>query len=147
MTAAKYVVPGVPAGAMPSAFMPTWTKYAASGAVEYKHAVDGNPGTMGIPAPTRDTVPSPDLGDIAQMGLSRSSDAPNMFFPTKYFEQSLDGNGTMGPVTPVRIYSDNLMPVPAVDPRGIPARLSRPVNQRGRRGIGQPRALPQWNSF
>jgi hypothetical protein len=147
MTAAKYVVPGVPAGAMPSAFMPTWTKYAASGAVEYKHAVDGNPGTMGIPAPTRNTVPSPDLGDIAQMGLSRSSDAPGMFFPQQYFEQSLDGNGTMGPVTPVRIYSDNLMPVPAVDPRGIPARLSRPVNQRGRRGIGQPRALPQWNSF
>jgi hypothetical protein len=144
---AEYVVPGVPAGAMASAFMPHWNKYAASGAVEYKHAVDGSPGTMGIPAPTRDTVPSPDLGDIAQMGLSRSSDAPGMFFPQKYFEQSLNGNGTMGPVTPVRIYSDNLMPVPAVDPRGIPARLSRPVNQRGRRGIGQPRALPQWNSF
>jgi hypothetical protein len=124
--------------------MPHWNKYAASGAVEYKHAVDGNPGTLAIPAPTTNTQMSPDKGDLILAGPARSSDAPDVWYPSKYFEQSLDGNGTMGPVTPVRIYSDNLMPVPAKDPRGVPARLSRPVNQRGSRQIVSPRSLPGW---
>jgi hypothetical protein len=144
--AVKYVVPGVPAGARASAFMPHWNKYAASGAQQYKAAVDGNPGTLAVPAPTSNTQISPDPGDKAQMGTARSSDAPDVWYPTKYFEQSLDGNGTMGPVTPVRIYTDNLLPVPAVDPRGVSARLSRPVNQRGQRQVTMPRALPTWGT-
>ncbi|HMD24758.1 MAG TPA: hypothetical protein VKH61_11700 [Streptosporangiaceae bacterium] len=138
----KYVVPGVPLGAQPSAFMPHWNKYAASGAQQYKRHLHGQPGTMAIPAPTQNTVPSPDLGDIAQMGLSRSSNAPDVFYPSQYYQQDL--YGAPGPVTPVRIYSDNLMPVPAKDPRGVSARLSRPVNQRGRSQIRMPRALPSW---
>jgi hypothetical protein len=140
----SYYLPGVPPGASLSAFMPGTDRYAASGAQQYKHAVSGQPGTRAIPAPTVDTYPSPDLGDLAQAGSARSTDAPDVWYPSKYFEQSLDGNGTMGPVTPVRIYSDNLMPVPAVDPRGIPARLAKPINQRGQRQIRQPSANPRW---
>jgi hypothetical protein len=142
----KYILPGLPPGAQLSAFMPHAAKYAASGAQMYKHAVSGQPGTQGIPAPTTNTVPSPDAGDMVLMGTARSSDAPDTWYPQKWFERSLNGDGTMGPVTPVRIYSDNLMPVPAVDPRGRPARLSRPVLQRGQQGITQPAAMPRWAS-
>jgi hypothetical protein len=124
--------------------MPHWNRLAASGATQYKGAVDGQPGTHGIPAPTRDTVPSPDIGDLALAGTSRSSDAPDMIYPGQYFEGSLDGDGTMGFVTPVRIYSDNLMPVPAQDPRGRPARLAKRVRNAGQFQVAQPRALPSW---
>jgi hypothetical protein len=140
----KYVVPGVPAGAQPSAFMPHWNRYAASGAQQYKIGLSGNPGTLAVPAPTRNTQMSPDPGDKAQMGTARSSDAPDVWFPQVYYQPTL--MAAPGPVTPVRIYSDNLMPVPAVDPRGIPARLSRPVNQRGQQQISQIRAMPVWGS-
>jgi hypothetical protein len=140
----SYYLPGVPAGASLSAFMPRADKYAASGAQQYKHAVTGQPGTQAIPAPTGDTVPSPDLGDLALAGTSRSSDSPDVWYPQKWYERSLDGDGTMGPVTPVRIYSDNLMPVPAVDPRGRGALLAKPIVQRGGRQLRQPSAMPRW---
>jgi hypothetical protein len=140
----RYVVPGVPAGAQPSAFLPHWNKYAASGAQRYKRFVVGQPGTMAIPAPTSNTQISPDAGDKAQMGTARSSDAPDVWYPTIYYQPNL--YAAPGPVNPVSIYSDNIMPVPAVDPRGVSARLSRPVQQRGRRQIPMPRALPRWGS-
>jgi hypothetical protein len=140
----KYTVTGVPAGAQLSAFLPHWDRYAASGAVQYKHTVTGQPGTMGIPAPTTNTQLHPDPGDIAQMGGARSSDAPDVWYPNQYYERSLNGGGTMGPVTPVAIYSTNLMPVPATDARGRPALLAKPIPQRGRTQIGQPRVIPTW---
>jgi hypothetical protein len=140
----KFIVPGVPQGAQPSAFAPHFNRQAGGGAQMYKGAVTGQPGTMGIPAPTRDTVPSPDAGDAITMGTARSMDAPDTWYPQKYFERSLNGDGTMGPVTPVAIYSDNLMPVPAVDPRGRPARLAKRTRNAGQTAVGMPRALPQW---
>jgi hypothetical protein len=124
--------------------MPHWNKYAASGAQQYKIGLQGSPGTTAIPAPTTNTQISPDAGDKAQAGTARSTDAPDVWYPTKYYQDSL--KGAPGPVTPVRIYSDNLMPVPAKDPRGVSARLSRPVNQRGQRQVKMPRAMPSWNS-
>ena len=141
----RFVVPGVPPGAQPSAFAPHLNRLAGSGAQMYKGAVEGQPGTLGIPAPTKDTAPSPDLGDLAMGGYHRSSDAPDVWYPNQYYERSLDGDGTQGPITPVRVYSDNLMPVPAVDPRGTPATLSVPVIIRGQRQIVQPAAQPRWS--
>jgi hypothetical protein len=140
----KYYVPGLPAGAAASAFLPHWDRYAASGAVQFKATVVGHPGTLAIPAPTGDTAPQGNLGDLALAGTSRSVNSPDVWYPSKYYDSSLNGGGAMGPVTPVRIYSDNLMPVPARDPRGKPARLSKPINQRGQRQIGMPRVIPKW---
>lgn len=143
----KFVLPGVPAGAQPSAFMPHFNRLAASGAQQYKGAVTGQPGTQRIAAPTIDTVPAPDIGDLAQAGVSRSVDAPQAWYPQKWFERSLDGDGSLGPVVPVMLWSSNLMPVPAADPRGKPARLQRPRRSgRGQASVGQPRTLPQWVS-
>jgi hypothetical protein len=142
----KYVLPGVPQGAQLSAFMPHWNRYAASGAVAYKADVVGNPGTLAISAPTRDTVPSPDVGDQVLTGTARSTDAPQFWWPQIWYSRTLDGGGTLGPVTPVRIYSDNLMPVPAQDPRGRPARLAKTRRRGGQTAVSAPRAMPTWGS-
>ena len=136
-----YYLPGVPPGASLSAFMPHAAKSAASSAVSYKGTVTGHPGTAAIPAPTRDTVtPGGAVGQF-NMGTARSTDAPDTWYPAQYYERELKSGY---PVTPVRIFSDNLMPVPAVDPRGRPARLARPIVQRGGAQLGQPPALPSW---
>ena len=124
------------------ALVPHFNRHAGSGAQQYKSAVTGQPGTLAIPV--HPVVPSPDAGDKALMGLSRSSDAPDVFYPNQYYERSLDGDGVMGPVVPVSVYSDNLMPVPAADPRGIPATRSALINQRGQAQIQAFPQLPRW---
>jgi hypothetical protein len=145
----RYIVQG-PAGSdwpvgQPghTALTPQYVRYAASGAQEYKGTVTGQPGTQAIPV--QPVVPSPDPGDIAAMGLSRSSDAPNVFYPNQYFNRApireLPGAGM-----PVSVYSDNLMPVPAVDPRGIPSTQYMPINQRGAVQIQTRPNLPKWAS-
>jgi len=137
-----YYLPGVPPGASLSAFMPRLDRAAGSGAQQFKQAVTGQPGTMAIAAPTKDTVPSPDLGDLAQAGSARSSDSPDLWYPQLWYQRYLTERPGAG--MPIRVYSDNLMPVPAVDPRGRGALLAKPINQRGRRQIGWRRALPSW---
>ena len=140
----KYVTTGIPQGAQLSAFLPNWVRLGGSGAVQYKQALTGAPGTRSIPAPTRDTVPSPDLGDLAQMGTARSSDAPDSWNPQLYYQTRLTERPGAG--QPIRVYSDNLLPVPAVDGRlrGRSAVLARPVQQRGQQQISMPRAIPSW---
>lgn len=130
-----YTVPGWPtAVAGHAAVTPNMTRMAASGAMQYKDGVTGQPGTQRIPT-GKPPVPSPDAGDIAQMGLSRSSDAPgNWFLPNLYYARP-ERSFWPGAGMPVSTRSDNLMPVPATDPRGIPARLATPINQRGSRQI------------
>ena len=45
---------------------------------------------------------------------------------------------------PISYQSDNLMPVPATDPRGVAAPLAIPLKLRGKRQIGQPATLVVW---
>lgn len=127
----RYQVPGWPTAQLGhSAVTPALVRMAASGATAYKRRLVGQPGTQAIPvAPT---VPSPDQGDMAMMGTSRSSDAPNVFYPNLYFVNGADEYPGAG--MPISVYSDNLMPVPAVDPRGIPSTQFKPVNNGRRRG-------------
>jgi hypothetical protein len=151
MAIPRYVVQG-PAGsdwpaAQPghTALTPGFTRPAGSGAQAYKQQVSGQPGTQAIPVTPLDKVPSPDSGDIALMGLSRSSDAPNVFYPNQYYVRSPISERP-GAGMPVSVYSDNLMPVPAVDPRGIPSTQFMPVNQRGQVQIQTRPQLPKWAS-
>jgi hypothetical protein len=139
----RYTVPGWPA-TQPghTAITPNLTRMAASGAQQYKDGLTGQPGTQAIPV--HPVIPSPDIGDTAQSGRSRSGDAPNHFFPNLYYARPQRGYWP-GAGMPVSLVSDNLMPVPAVDPRGIPARLSMPIVQRGRKQIVQPQAQPRWD--
>jgi hypothetical protein len=141
----RYTVPGWPSSVQGhSAVTPHMNRYAGSGAQEYKREVTGKPGTQ--PIPVSPQIPSPDIGDLAQAGLSRSSDAPNYFLPNLYWTRP-DREFWPGAGMPVALISDNLMPVPAVDPRGIPAVLARRVTRRGRKQIAQPAAQPVWASW
>lgn len=133
----RYSLPGVPPGpAMGiSAFTPPLARQAASGAQSYKYAVAGYPGTRAIPVDTHvnGTPPSPDPGDMSQMGSSRSSDAPDAFWPNQYYQTFIaepPGGGY-----PVQVYDPtrpgltSLLPVPAVQValhgRGHQAMLAR----------------------
>jgi hypothetical protein len=135
MPEVSYRVPGVPPGPGQgiTAFLPHFNRQAAGGAQSYKYAVIGHPGTRGIPASTVNTVPSPDLGDLAQMGISRSSDAPQMIWPNQYYQTFLAEPPGAG--MPIQVYSPtqpgltSLLPVPAnnvaLGLRSNSARLSR----------------------
>ena len=48
-------------------------------------------------------------------GDSRSSDAPNYWAPVIYYMRELAAPPN------VSVFSDNQMPVPAIDPRGLPS--------------------------
>ena len=139
----RYVTPGIPAGAQASAFMPHMNRLAGSGAQSYKQAVTGQPGTIAIPAPTSD-IPHGGQAGQAMMGTARSTDAPDVWYPQQYYQRSLTERPGAG--QPIRVYSDNLMPVPAVDgrsTRGL-ARLAKPILQRGQTQIAMPRVIPSW---
>ncbi len=122
MTDVRYSVPGIPPQAATglSAFLPHFNRAAASSAGSYKYAVSGYPGTRGIPVPTRDTVPFPDLGDKAQAGTSRSSDAPDVFYPQQYYERFIAEQPGAGMpilrVDPINPGPASLLPVPALNP-------------------------------
>ena len=135
-----------------TAFTPNMTRLAGSGAQMYKHAVTGQPGTQGIPAPTEgnpltaNTDGVYDKSDLALMGGARSVNAPDTWYPQKWYERSLDGDGTMGPVVPARIFTDNIMPVPAQDPRGLPALMAFTPHFLGQNQVAQPRTMPRWGN-
>ena len=125
----RYQVSGIPpsqAAIGLSAFLPHFTRLAASGATEYKGQVTGHPGTAAIPVrPLRQGIPpSPDPGDMVQMGLSRSSDAPDAFWPNLYYVTPEPGYwpGAGMPVqmyNPVRPQDTTMIPVPATDLRSV----------------------------
>jgi hypothetical protein len=144
----RYTVPGVPPQLACTAFTPHLNRHAATGAQRYKYALHGSPGTVGIPAPTYDTAPSPDIGDLAQAGSSRSSDAPDMWYPAKYYQWAAIERPGAG--MPVRVYDPTqpgpttVLPLPAVDYRAQyqrdSARLSANWPERGQRQI---KAIPR----
>jgi hypothetical protein len=126
----RFTVPGWPSSVLGhSAVTPHMNRLAGSGARQYKDGVTGQPGTQRIPVHPR--IPSPDIGDIAQAGLSRSSDAPNWFLPNLYWARP-ERDFWPGAGMPVIPATDSLMPIPATDPTGAPpARLAMPIVQRG----------------
>ena len=114
----RYQLPGLPESqaAGLSAFLPHFGGYAASGRQAYKYDVAGTMGMMAIPAPTVNTQIQPDQGDKAQMGSARSSDAPQAFWPQKWFQgtiKELPGAGM-----PIQLYDPvhpgrtTVLPVP-----------------------------------
>jgi hypothetical protein len=141
-----YTVPGWPRAVLGhSAVTPALTRPAGSGSVTYKDGVTGWPGTQAIPVqPPR--VPSPDVGDLAMAGTARSSDAPDVIRPNLYWARP-QAQWWPGAGMPVSYRSDNLMPVPATDPRGIPARLAVPLNLRGSRQVRAVRSPVSWPPY
>lgn len=126
-----------------AALVPHFNRHAGSGAQEYKGRVVGQPGTQAIPVDPL-LIVSPGPNDIALMGVSRSGDAPDAFYPNLYYTRG-EIRERPGAGMPVSVYSDNLMPVPAVDPRGIPStQYMQIADRRGQRQIQAMPLLPRW---
>lgn len=137
MPEVSYRVPGVPAG--PSngltAFMPHYNRPAGGGAQSFKYAVNGYPGTRGIPAPPDPSavVAAGNLVAGATMGAARSVDAPPFIYPGQYYESFIAERPGAG--MPIQYYSPTqpglttVLPVPASNValglRRDSARLSR----------------------
>ena len=74
-----------------------------------------------IPAPRPAGVPQDRSGMRGMGGDSRSSDSPNWWTPNIYYMRELASPPN------VSVYSDNQLPVPAIDPRGLPSvTMARP---------------------
>lgn len=140
-----YTVPGWPSAVLGhSAVTPHMNRVAGGGSQQYKDRVTGQPGTQPIPA----VGPGVEQSRTAQanMGRHRTSDAPPFFLPNLYY--TTDGrNYWPGAGQPVAIRSDDLMPVPATDPRGVPARLAMPVVRRGQRQLRQQATTVTWPAW
>jgi hypothetical protein len=133
---------------------------AAQGTPE---GVVGQPGTQGVPAP----YPPPGQVtaggvDFLPSGLSASQYMPPRWYPQLHYRAQHLYRAIGG----VSVYSDNLMPVPATDPRGLPvgaigpaafaagrgaagtpttpARPNRWVAGLGQRQVAWPQRAPTW---
>lgn len=98
--------------------MPLVTKTAEVW-MSFKELLTGQPGTQPVPAPNND-IPRDRLavGD----GQAYARDFGGAWFPSLYYQESY-GPGAHGTSYPaggndsgVRIFSDNQLPVPAIDP-------------------------------
>ena len=126
--------PGAPA-ALGSWLVPGLTPFFGGWAS--RGTVDGQPGTQGIPAPVPAGVPQ----DYSRR-LHGSQDAPPVIFPALYYQQVPQNPDLSGPVS---VVSDNMMPVPAKDPRGRPWIAATPPPRIGSQGqVTQPYVIQSW---
>jgi hypothetical protein len=104
-------------------------------------AIHGQPGTEAIPAPAPAAVPQG-----WPRRLHASSDAPDIIFPGLYYQDLQTTNGpNLHNTSLVSYVSDNALPVPAIDPRGLPAVMSTPPPRVGGQGqVVSPYAVQNW---
>lgn len=108
-------------------------------------AVEGQPGTMGVPAGL------PDFGhagltangaSIRGGGAGYAQGSGTMksgaWYPSLYWLRGLDGSTLTVPGQGPSVYSDNQMPVPAADPLGRAAVLARPPVFLGQAAVDNP---------
>lgn len=146
----RYTVSGIPPGVAArglSAFLPHFTRPAASGAQRYKQAVEGQPGTRGIrvggnPTPADRSA----AAAVALKGAASSLDAPDVVYPNQYYQRYLTERPGAG--MPIAVLPGNPPPVPAVNLRGGylsgSARLSRTAIRRQQKQIAAHPRLPSW---
>lgn len=99
-------VRGVPP-TLGSALTPTMTRTYAGWSSRGK--VHGNPGVVGIPIDDPVAVRE-DINSLASVGQFATSCAPNVIFPSQYWEADSPQDKERAPVSRI---SDNQMPVPA----------------------------------
>lgn len=173
MPGIRQVLTGLAPQNGPTAFMPmrvlTPSVMDINRAQGTPEGIVGQPGTQGIPAPyptpgqVAVTGTSRTKVDYLPSGLSASQYMPARWYPTLYYR----GQHLHRSIGGVSVYSDNLMPVPAQDPRGIPSGTIGPMGfaaykgltpaqparpNRWARGLGQaqvtwPKRLPAWGDW
>lgn len=154
----RYQTSGIPpsqAAVGLSAFLPHFNRLAASGAQSYKGHLTGRPGTQAIPIEGLGfPVPSPDLGDLAQMGGARSSDAPPFIWPQQWYDLPDPVFDTTGGTARVQVYNPvapeltTMIPVPAIDLRGVyqarAAMLSGGIDNQRQGALKQATSFIRW---
>lgn len=130
MPVVRYVCAGNFGGRGVSAFTPAPPRTTSNFSIKNDRGyVVAQPGTQGIPVPW--SWPGPGINQYSSDtsgGIGTGSrNQPPVFYPQLgYFVQQIY-RGIGG----VRVFSDNLMPVPATDPRRIPAGSVGPIAQAG----------------
>lgn len=115
-----------------AAITPQYTRPA--GAWSSRGPIVGQPGTQAIPV-SGPAIEQSATGQ-ASMGLSRSSDAPNHFRPSLYWEASSPHEHA-----PVSRVSDNQMPIPAVRPQNVIIAAPMRARKGGLRQVYQPQVV------
>jgi hypothetical protein len=103
----------------------------------------GQPGTQAIPITNRETL-SFGTNDLASVGTSFSTQAPDVIYPPLYWEAE---PGPLKEHAPVSRISDDQMPVPAIRPPNV--LKSDPYRQRlgGQRQVYQPQVVQTWRGM
>lgn len=137
MPTPRAILTGLPPQKGATAFMPLRAMTTAvvdnSRAQGTPEDVVGQPGTMGIPAP----YPAPgQVGNASGVdglpsGLSASQYMPPRWYPSIYYRAQHLFRAIGG----VCVYSDNILPTPAIDPRGLPAGSIGPAAFAAARGL------------
>jgi hypothetical protein len=168
MPSVRQTLTGLPPQKGSTAFMPMRAMTTAVMNVSQSQGtpedIVGQPGTQGIPAPYPPATSVGHEGGLDKLpsGLSESRYMPPRWYPSLYYRvqhlyRSIGG---------VSVYSDNLMPTPARDPRGLPvnmgsigpqafaaargltptspARPNKWVAGLGRRQVIWPQRAPEW---
>ena len=106
--------------------------------------VTGWPGTVRITAPA--PMPGTD-SSLAAQALAGNIGEPSSKFswwtPSVYYTR-LEQPYLNGSVAPVSVLSDNQMPVPSVDPRGMPGVVMPGPVMLGQTQVGNPRVAPKF---
>lgn len=138
-----YQLPGWPARVLGHAAATPGITRPPGSAGQYKDGLTGLPGTAAIPAPGPGVL----RGPIAQAmgGTSYTENCPG-FYPNLYWARP-ERDYWPGAGMPISVRSDNLMPIPATDPRGVPAPQATPITVRGNQNIKQPGRVISWPSF
>jgi hypothetical protein len=101
----------------------------------------GQPGTMGIPVPDPAGLPDESLAAMATVGVFSTHQAPNVFYPSLYFENDAPLDKEKCPVS---LTSDNQMPVPAGRPPNTLVFSPYLPRHGGQRQVVQPQVVQRW---
>ena len=120
------------------AFSPTYSG-TPTAATNGQNEVVGYPGTMRVPSPRPAAMNDYGLG--GQLNQP-SSCAPEWFLPSIYFSRV---NNTQS--FPGKTWSDNVLPVPALQPSGLIANWQHRTRVGGRTTTASNRPFVQWPTY
>ena len=109
-----------------------------AGAYQARGVIYGSPGTTRIPAPS--PVPQADAGMVAQAQtgiIGEPSSKFSWWLPGIYYSPEVWKPH-------VSYFSDNQMPVPAIDPRGLPGVVMPGPVMLGQQQVNNPRVAPKY---
>lgn len=141
MPSARFIVHGPRNGTAPpmgASLTPRMTRTYAGWSSRGK--VNGNPGTRGIPVADPAAVRE-DVNSLATVGTFSTACAPNVIFPSIYYEDDLPGDKEKFPGS---VFSDDQMPVPAGRPGNYIVSDPYKARHGGQRQVIQPQVVQKW---